>query len=406
MKKITFLLLVSSFAIQAQDTCVDALPVSAGMHTVESISGSGIPSPDCSPGDTVATAAEWYSFTATTNGVVKITSVLDSNSGSDTRLSVYTGSCDNLTCYAFNDDYSLPSMDFRSEVLFRSAAGTTYYFTFDDGWRSDGFDFEITEYPVSCATELPYETTFEDPNFLVACYSTEDGDENGVSWIQQSLDFDGDGIDETFATNGTNTTIPKDDWLFSPKFSFESGVTYTLTYVYNGLDLNTVNMANETLEIVLANEPSSDASTIEQLAIHESITQNGAIENAYADAVSQSITFTPATSGDYHIGFHTTTIENGGFLVLFGYSVELQLSNPDFVSTTSIFPNPTRDVLIIKQTETFELVELYNLLGQKVLAQSNNSAELNLDLSSVSAGTYVLRLTSNGNQKSMKVVKQ
>ncbi|HEY0045398.1 MAG TPA: T9SS type A sorting domain-containing protein [Flavobacterium sp.] len=407
MKKITFLILASTFAANAQDDCMNAEVVTAGTYMVEEVNGPTVPAPDCSLEDTVATASEWFAFTSTVNGVINVSSAIEANSDdTDTRLNIYSGECGALTCVAHDDDVDLENFDFRSDVTFATTAGTTYYISFDNGWSDEGFSFSITEHPVNCATDLPFSTTFEDPNFLVGCYQIEDVDENGVSWTQQSFDLNEDGTNETFAINGTNSLIQKNDWLFSPMISLNAGTTYTISYTYNGLDLDETNMAHESLEVVIANAPSSEASFMQQLGSYENITQFGTLATLMEDATTQTVTFTPATSGNYNLGFHTTTEQEGGYLLLFGYSIEVQLSTPEFGTEISVYPNPVRDQVTIAMENIIDSVEVYNLMGQNVFAHAFDTNEVNIDLSGISSGAYVVKVKTGNSTKMVKLVKQ
>ncbi|WP_127844377.1 T9SS type A sorting domain-containing protein [Psychroflexus aestuariivivens] len=147
MKKITLLLamLIGSFAVSAQDTCAGAVSVTEGINTVGAIDGSDVPTPLCADGNGPVPsnpAGEWYTYSSTTDIVASITTNLTQNSGGDTRIHVYSGSCGSLVCEAGNDDIS--AENFLSEVSWLAEAGVTYYIAWDNRWSDAGFDFEFT----------------------------------------------------------------------------------------------------------------------------------------------------------------------------------------------------------------------------------------------------------------------
>lgn len=168
MKKITlvFTFLFALHLNYAQDTCASAVTVATGTTNVGTINGTA-PTDICGsingPGQT---AGEWYTFTATVDGEVNITTNLPQNDGllysDDTRIIVYTGTCGALVCLAENDDISVSN--YLSDVTFPVSNGTTYTFVWDDRWSSQGFDFVLTETAVSCLT----------PNTFVANDITSD----------------------------------------------------------------------------------------------------------------------------------------------------------------------------------------------------------------------------------------
>jgi hypothetical protein len=93
----------------------------------------------------------WYSFTPDVSGEIKITADLAQNitpNSTDTRLSVFTGSCSNLVCYKNNDDTS--TSVYLSSLTFPVQAGVTYYIQWDNYWDNSGFDFDFTFTPVNC----------------------------------------------------------------------------------------------------------------------------------------------------------------------------------------------------------------------------------------------------------------
>jgi len=69
------------------------------------------------------------------------------------------------------------------------------------------------------------------------------------------------------------------------------------------------------------------------------------------------------------------------------------------------YPNPVTDVLTVSYSNTISEVVVYNLLGQQVLAVKSNATQTQVDLSSLTTGTYMVRITSEELVKTVKVVK-
>ncbi|MEO8934786.1 MAG: T9SS type A sorting domain-containing protein [Xanthomarina sp.] len=72
----------------------------------------------------------------------------------------------------------------------------------------------------------------------------------------------------------------------------------------------------------------------------------------------------------------------------------------------SVYPNPTQDVLNIKYKSALNTVKVYNLLGQEVLVQNTSASQLQLDVSSLTAGAYMVKLFADEGQHSFKIIKQ
>ena len=190
MKKIYFLIVIGfGFAtLYAQDNCATALPITtAGTFTISTINGTELPQTLCNYTNASTTAAEWYAYTPTSNYTVTVSSDLPENICKDTRLRIYSGSCDALTCVVADDDSGIitcptnNSSSWLSRATFNAIAGTTYYIVWDNRWASTGFNFQVSELPAgynpcAAATAITAGTTtvsaINQTNINTACSST------------------------------------------------------------------------------------------------------------------------------------------------------------------------------------------------------------------------------------------
>jgi hypothetical protein len=92
--------------------------VTVGVVNDNTTSGSNV----C--GNVSTSGQRWYVYEATFSTTVTI-STINSLTNYDTYLKVFTGSCGNLSCVAFNDD--VPGTNFQSQVEFTAQAGVTYF---------------------------------------------------------------------------------------------------------------------------------------------------------------------------------------------------------------------------------------------------------------------------------------
>lgn len=190
MKKIIFFFMVClvSPGLLAQDTCATAGPISVGQFVVDAVNGNEVPSPICAPNGTGATKGEWYTYTATQDYSVTISTSLAVNQGKDTRIHVYTGTCGNLACYAGDDD---SGDGYLSIVNFYAQQGQTYYIAFDNRWNSSGFTFQVTEqeYVAPPLTFMPTQANFT-ANYKICI-----------------VDMNGDYLDDIVGVSGNQITI-------------------------------------------------------------------------------------------------------------------------------------------------------------------------------------------------------
>ncbi|WP_196887886.1 fibronectin type III domain-containing protein [Aureivirga sp. CE67] len=71
-----------------------------------------------------------------------------------------------------------------------------------------------------------------------------------------------------------------------------------------------------------------------------------------------------------------------------------------------VYPNPIKDAIFISANEEISSVEVYNTLGQVVLRANNLGSSLKLDVSTLSNGTYTLKLTTKSTVASHRVIKK
>lgn len=70
------------------------------------------------------------------------------------------------------------------------------------------------------------------------------------------------------------------------------------------------------------------------------------------------------------------------------------------------FPNPVKEVLNLSYDKEITSVSIINLLGQEVLSAKPNSVNVTVDMSSLTAGAYLVKLNATNEIKTIKVVKE
>ena len=124
--------------------CDDAINIGLGITPSNGPSNAGGGASNvCLSG---ATNSEWYAYTATNSGDLTISSDLASNTGVDTRVSVYNDDCNALACIDSDDNSGANN---TSIVVIPVVSGMTYYIEWDDANNADAFDFELS-LTISC----------------------------------------------------------------------------------------------------------------------------------------------------------------------------------------------------------------------------------------------------------------
>ena len=86
---------------------------------------------------------------------------------------------------------------------------------------------------------------------------------------------------------------------------------------------------------------------------------------------------------------------------------DASLANATFSSSNFIFyPNPVKDILNISNAQNISKVQVINLLGQEMLVKTMNENQGQVDMSQLSSGTYLVKVTSEDQVKTIKVIKE
>lgn len=95
-----------------------------------------------------------------------------------------------------------------------------------------------------------------------------------------------------------------------------------------------------------------------------------------------------------------------GVTLDFSVTVTPLLSSDNFDKTSFVaYPNPVNNVLNLSYSNEITSYRLLNLLGQEVKSNKVNNTSTQIDMSDLSAGTYILNVTIEDYTKTIKVVK-
>lgn len=96
-----------------------------------------------------------------------------------------------------------------------------------------------------------------------------------------------------------------------------------------------------------------------------------------------------------------------GVTVDFTVNIETDLAIDDFNnSSLRVYPNPVKDMLNLTNKQNISNVEVFNMLGQQVIAKTVNAAKGQVDMSNLATGTYLVRVATDSEVQTIKVIKQ
>lgn len=70
------------------------------------------------------------------------------------------------------------------------------------------------------------------------------------------------------------------------------------------------------------------------------------------------------------------------------------------------YPNPVKDVLNFLFIQKIDRLTVYNLLGQEILTKNFNQTDGQLDMSTLTKGSYLIKIMYENLTKTIKIIKQ
>ncbi|MCP4441984.1 MAG: T9SS type A sorting domain-containing protein [Aureispira sp.] len=203
--------------------------------------------------------------------------------------------------------------------------------------------------------------------------------------------------------NNTNQASAN-DWLFTPCMQLKSGNTYSVAFSAAILSA----LEEEQLQLSLHSSPSSQ-NIVKTL-------YDFLLTDAYPNYKKQEIQFVAPSTGSFHLGFniHSNHTETG--LLLDNISIKDQTSSSvstqeELYEPFKVYPNPSRGLITLEldfpKPRDMVHLEILNAIGQQVYQrnfENVQSEKLLLHLSSFSNGFYTIRIQTDQQQISKKIV--
>lgn len=71
----------------------------------------------------------------------------------------------------------------------------------------------------------------------------------------------------------------------------------------------------------------------------------------------------------------------------------------------TLIPNPAQNKIKINATFDINTIEIYSILGQKIISLTINNTSSEIDISKLSSGAYIVKITSDGKISTQKLIK-
>lgn len=129
---------------------------------------------------------------------------------------------------------------------------------------------------------------------------------------------------------------------------------------------------------------------------------------SYNDAVNNSNplpSYTPLQDSKVYYG---VLIGPGGCASLpIAVTVKITLGLNDLdLASLKYYPNPVDSELTVSYKEAIKLIEVYDILGKQIKTQKFDANDVRLDVSTLSAGTYMVKVHTNEGSQFIKIIKK
>lgn len=253
--------------------------------------------------------------------------------------------------------------------------------------------FALIENVQPILVEPTYTQGFEATDDLTG-WVVFDGDADGATWTLSTASPRTGTSCASKAASATN-----DDWLFSNCMALSSDSSYTLNFYIRPGAVNTVQKLDVTVGV--AANP---------LAVISTVTVPNPTVSGYTRV---SIPVTVPAPGFYNIGFNIGSTSSAPTFKIDDIemtTLKVGVNNAKLDATVNVYPNPanTNVVVSIRNTKDAEYtVTITDLLGRTVKTMSTEkvaSTDLNIDLSDIANGAYLVKVQSGNAVKSSKLI--
>lgn len=192
------------------------------------------------------------------------------------------------------------------------------------------------------------------------------------------------------------TTEAANAWYFTKGLMLTAGTEYSISYKYGGNSASTTTIV-EKLKVMYGTD--ANATNMGSELANHTFTTNMAVTN--------TVTFIAQTTGVYYFGFNVYSAACQNSVYIDDIVIEEFLKTGAFSSSAfTYYPNPVKNLLNLSYNQNITSVSVFNVLGQKVMEQNINANATALDMSSLSSGTYMVKVTAENQTKTIKVIKE
>ena len=212
------------------------------------------------------------------------------------------------------------------------------------------------------------------------------------------------------------------DWTWTPGNLTGSSVTVSpttaTTYTVRGTNTTTGCYTEATVMVNVTTTPAPTGNSTQTInantaadATIENIVVTGTAVVWYPTAADALANTNPIAAGTQLVSgttyYAVQTVGGCRSVSPLAVTVTVTLGTSSFeITGLKYYPNPVAAVFTVTYTDAIVSVEVFNLIGQRVIAEKPATNTVLLDMSVLPAGAYIVQVKANGQSQSIKVVKK
>lgn len=222
---------------------------------------------------------------------------------------------------------------------------------------------------------------------------------------QWSADFDDSNISDVSIVGNATKKIDFTNFLGVILTNYNNATSMTHFHMDYWIP-NETDLTGKVLNPKLSNHAAQSGETSALL-----LTNLPTVKGSWASLDAELSTFTPQGAG---VPFARQAVKE--FLITSNLGtvyVDNIYLHKNTLATTSfknsnvkLFPNPANTNFTIQADATIEKVGVYNLLGQEVISQTPNNTSVNVSISDLEVGVYLVKTTIDGAVSSTRIIKE
>ncbi|WP_397300455.1 fibronectin type III domain-containing protein [Nonlabens ulvanivorans] len=252
---------------------------------------------------------------------------------------------------------------------------------------------DFTAYPGVCWSEGDDTAVAVGPNGLDGAWATDDFANDAASSNGQA------------AKINIWTTAAINDWLVTPEFDLGSAGNFEAIFDIAHTDFSDtipgVFTADQQVQLVITDDGGMTWTTLQTWDSTTTVSNTG--QNVVVDLSAYTGIVQLAFWGSN--GVAASAGDSEFFVDNFTIDATASASSVEELGFT-FYPNPVKDVLNINGLQTIDSASVMNMLGQQVMNVSPGVTNAQIDMTTLSAGVYLVQVTTDSRTSTIRVVKE